>query len=88
MADPDAILTMAVTALRDRYREHPDPDRLLPSPFTLYELRSLQEAVLGEPLLKDTFRRHMQSRLKATSKYRDGVVGKPAALFRHFPPGR
>ena len=43
--DHDAIVTMAVAALRDRYREHPDPDRLLPSPFTLHELRPLHEAV-------------------------------------------
>ena len=81
--DHDAIVTLAVTALRDRYRDHPDPDRLLPSPFTLHELRLLHEAVLGEPLLKDTFRRHMQPQLRATTRYREGVVGKPALLFRH-----
>ena len=86
--DHDAIVTMALAALRDRYRDHPDPDRLLPSPFTLHELRLLHEAVLGQPLPKDTFRRHMQPQLRATTGYREGVVGKPALLFRHAAPSR
>jgi 8-oxo-dGTP diphosphatase len=86
--DHDAIVAMAVHEIRARYREHPDPDRLLPSPFTLFELRQLHEAVLGESLLKDTFRRHMQSQLRATTRYRQGTVGKPAMLFRHPRSGR
>ena len=86
--DHDAILAMAVTALRDRYWEQPDPDRLLSSPFTLLQLRHLHEAVLGRSLPKDTFRRHMQSQLKATNRHRQGVVGKPALLFRHPVPRR
>jgi ADP-ribose pyrophosphatase YjhB (NUDIX family) len=86
--DHDVILTMALADLRDRYRDRPDPDRLLPSPFTLHELRLLHEAVLSEPLLKDTFRRHMQPQLRPTTGYREGVVGKPALLFRHPRRGR
>ena len=81
--DHDAILAMAVSELRDRYSEHPDPDRLLPSPFTLLQLRHLHEAVQGQLLPKDTFRRHMQPQLKATNRYQEGVVGKPAMLFLH-----
>lgn len=81
--DHDAILTMAVTALRDRYRHRPDPDRLLPSPFTLHELRLLHQAVHGRALSKDTFRRHMQPHLWVVSGHREGVVGKPAQLYRH-----
>ena len=85
--DHDAIVAMALAELRARYRDRPDPDRLLPSPFTLHELRLLHEAVLGEPLLKDTFRRLMQPQLRATTRHRKGVVGKPAILFRHGPGG-
>ena len=85
--DHDAIVTRALAALRHRYREHPDPDRLLPAPFTLHELRLLHEAVLGESLLKDTFRRHMQPQLQGTDRYREGVVGKPALLFQHPATG-
>jgi ADP-ribose pyrophosphatase YjhB (NUDIX family) len=79
----DAIVARAVDALRDRYREHPDPDRLLPSPFTLLELRHLHHAILGTPLPKDTFRRRMAPQLRATNLVREGAVGKPAALYRH-----
>lgn len=86
--DHDAIVTMALATLRDRYQNHPDPDGLLPSPFTLLELRLLHQAVLGQPLPKDTFRRHMQPQLRATNHHREGVVGKPALLFRHPRRGR
>lgn len=86
--DHDAIVSMAVDQLRDRYRSRPDPDRLLPSPFTLLQLRHLHEAVLGHVPHKDTFRRHMQPQLKATDRHREGDVGKPAALFRHPRPKR
>ena len=56
--------------------------------FTLLQLRHLHEAVLGRPLPKDTFRRRMQSQLKATNRHQQGVVGKPALLFRHPRQGR
>ena len=86
--DHDAIVSMALADLRDRYRDHPDPDRLLPSPFTLHEQRLLHQAVLSEPLVKDTFHRHMQPQLRATTRNREGVVGKPAPLFWHPRNGR
>lgn len=81
--DHDRIIAMAVADVRARYRELADPDRLLADPFTLLELRHLHEAVLGEALAKDTFRRRMQPQLRSTARLREGVVGKPAQLFRH-----
>lgn len=81
--DHDRIVALAVAHTRARYAEHPDPDRLLAPPFTLLELRRLHEAVLGEPLPKDTFRRRMQPFLRPTGQLREGAVGKPAELFRH-----
>ena len=83
--DHDQIVALAVGTLRARYRDQPDPDRLLPAPFTLLELRHLHQAVLGNPLPKDTFRRQMAPQLTATDETREGVVGKPAALYRHKP---
>ena len=77
------ILRMAVETLRLAYRSHADPDRLLGAEFTLYELLRLHEAIAGERLGKDTFRRHMRDQLRETDAYQDGVVGKPARLFRH-----
>lgn len=81
--DHDAIVAMAVAELRTSYRLGPDPDGLLSDPFTLLQLRNLHEAVLGRPLLKDTFRRRMQPLVKSIGKLREGEVGKPALLFEH-----
>ena len=53
-----------------------------PTEFTLYELLRLHEAVAGERLGKDTFRRHMRDQLIETDAYQPGVVGKPAKVFR------
>lgn len=86
--DHDRIVALAVDTLRARYHQHPDPDRLLPAPFTLLELRQLHQAVLGQALPKDTFRRQMTPELIPTDDVRAGVVGKPAALFRHKPRRR
>jgi 8-oxo-dGTP diphosphatase len=82
--DHDAIVALAVAELRDSYRMSPDPDRLLSDPFTLLELRRLHQAVLGETLPKDTFRRQMQPLVKATRLHKEGQVGKPALLFKHL----
>jgi len=81
--DHDAIVALAVTELRDTYRMNPDPDKLLPDPFTLLELRRVHEAVLGQALPKDTFRRHMQPLVSPTETHKEGEVGKPALLFKH-----
>jgi hypothetical protein len=83
--DHDQIVALAVATLRARYRDQPDPDRLLAGPFTLLELRHVHQAVLGAPLPKDTFRRQMAPHLIVTDETREGVVGKPAALYRHKP---
>jgi ADP-ribose pyrophosphatase YjhB (NUDIX family) len=83
--DHDQIVALAVATLRARYRDQPDPDRLLAGPFTLLELRHVHQAVLGQSLPKDTFRRQMAPHLIATDQLREGVVGKPAALYRHKP---
>src|SRR5262245_56983508 len=48
--DHDKILREGVSQLRDLYETSPDPERLLPSPFRLLDLRHLHEAVLGERL--------------------------------------
>jgi len=82
--DHDAIVHMATQDVRSRYREHPDPDRLLPEPFTLLQLQRLHEAVGGGELVKDTFRRSMQPHLVATGELAEGTRGKPARLWRHL----
>lgn len=86
--DHDEIVRMATEDLRSRYREHPDPDRLLPEPFTLLQLQRLHTAVAGRKMVKDTFRRNMQPYLVETGEVAEGTVGKPARLWRHDTTGR
>ncbi len=81
--DHAAILRVAVDAVRAEYRDRPDPRGLLGEGFTLKELRELHEAVLGETLQRDTFRRAMAAALLATGRMSDGGKGRPAALFRN-----
>lgn len=81
--DHEEIIKIAVTRLRDSYRAAPDPEGLLGPEFTLLDLLRLHSAIAGEPLGKDTFRRHMRGQLVETDAYQQGLVGKPAKLFRH-----
>ena len=84
--DHDQIVAEAIRWVRTAYTERPDPCRLLGQEFTLYRLRKLHEAVLGESETpaKDTFRRRMEGLVEATGRLSSGSVGKPARLFRHL----
>lgn len=80
--DHDRIVELAVGRLREEYAETPDPRGLLDQPFTLLELQRLHAAVMGRPVPKDSFRRGMEPKLIDTRRTQEGVVGKPARLFR------
>lgn len=80
--DHDKIIELAVAEVRGRYQAGPDPDGLLGGEFTLRDLRLLHEAVAGEPLQRDTFRRAMEGQLEATGNVTAGGRGRPAELFR------
>lgn len=76
------IVSRAVDDLRLRYRAAPDPDGLLGAEFTVLELRLAHEAVAGERLQRDWFRRTMEPLLEATGTVVAGGRGRPAELFR------
>lgn len=76
------IIARAVENLCLRYRDSPDPDGLLGAEFTLLELRLAHEAVAGERLQRDWFRRTMEPRLQPTGTVVAGGRGRPAELFR------
>ena len=80
--DHDRIVAHAVEQFRAGHLEAPDPYGLLEEPFTVLELRRLHEAVAGEELQKDTFRRAMLPRLVATNSVESGTVGRPARRYR------
>jgi ADP-ribose pyrophosphatase YjhB (NUDIX family) len=77
----DAIVELAVAAIRREDDDGPDPRRLLAAPFTLRDLQALHEAIAGRPIPRDAFRRAMEGDLAETGGSRRGVVGKPARLF-------
>lgn len=93
--DHDAIVAAAIADVRERYEIRqryagvgPDPDGFLPEPFTLFQLRRVHEAVLGEELHKDNFARRMKPYVEPVYDD-DGEValstalrGRPAALYR------
>lgn len=86
--DHDQMVTTAVRRLRRRYEKAPDPRRLSRPPWTLSDLRHVHEAVLDEPLKRDTFKRRMEPFLEP-AVHPDGrpivtteTGGRPAQLFR------
>lgn len=83
--DHPEIVRRAKTDVRERYQTLPDPDRLLGPRFTLTELRRVHEAVAGEELGRDKFRRTMEDKLEGTGLVEEtGSRGRPAELFRRM----
>ena len=90
--DHDQIIAAATDSLRERYEDRPDPDNLLPTPYTLTELRELHEAILGRRLMRDSFNRRVQPLLApqvdgAGEPVTRVAGGRPARLYaRNAPP--
>ncbi len=86
--DHDEMVTTAVRRARRRYERSPDPLGLLRAPYTLSQLRHVHEAVLDEPLKRDTFNRRMVPYLEPSLDSRgepvltSETVGRPAQLYR------
>jgi 8-oxo-dGTP diphosphatase len=87
---PRETLDAALAALRARVDQQPIAFRLLPPAFTLSELQSIYELLLGRRLHKASFRRslHAAGLVEATDEWRSEGRGRPAQLFRYAPPRR
>lgn len=83
--DQPRVVAEALARVRADYAEAPDPWHLLPGTFTLSDLRLLHEAVAGEELQRDAFRRRMEPRLIPTGNMTDGRRGRPSRLFVQRP---
>lgn len=83
------ILGLAVLRLRGKLAWSRVGYALLPERFTLRQLQSLHEAILGRQLNKDSFRRRMIATglLVPTGEREAEVDHRPAALYR-FDPDR
>ena len=78
------ILGMAVRRIRGKLDYVPIGFELLPSAFSLRDLRLVHEAILGRPLNKDSFRRRILDRglVVPTGEQAAGVGHRPPQLYR------
>ena len=84
--DHAEILKYALQRLRYKLEYTSVGFELLPNEFTLTELQTAYESVLGEELDKRNFRRRILEAgvLVETDKYREGNgLGRPAKLYRY-----
>ena len=82
--DHAEILGMAVKRIRGKLDYAPIGFALLPTAFSLRDLRIVHEAILGRALNKDSFRRRILDRglVVATGKRAAGVGHRPPELYR------
>lgn len=82
-----AIIDAAVDAVRRRIDQAPLAFRLLPPAFTLSELQSVYELLLGRRLHKASFRRALQAAflVEPIEEWRSEGRGRPAQLYRYAP---
>lgn len=78
------ILGLVVQRLRGKLDYAPIGFELLPREFTLRQLQSIHETILGRPLNKDSFRRRLLASglIAATGKLEQDVGHRPAELYR------
>ncbi len=78
------VLGMAVKRLRGKLDYTPIGFQLLPDEFTLRALQDVHEAVRGERVNKDSFRRRMLASgfLEATGAHESDTSHRPAELYR------
>ncbi len=78
------VLGMAVKRLRGKLDYTPVGFQLLPIEFTLRALQDVHEAVRGEAVNKDSFRRRMLASgfLEATGAHERDASHRPAELYR------
>lgn len=85
-----AVIDAAFEAVRLRLDQVPIAFRLLPPTFTLTDLQSIYEILLGRRLHKASFRRALQSAwlVEPTDEWRSEGRGRPAQLYRYAPRKR
>lgn len=85
-----AIVDSAFDLVRTRIDQSPVAFRLLPPTFTLSDLQSIYERLLGRRLHKASFRRALQAAylVEPTDEWRSEGRGRPAQLFRYAPRKR
>ncbi|MDQ2106031.1 NUDIX hydrolase, partial [Azospirillum isscasi] len=82
--DGRRVLATALERLRGKLKYRPIVFELLPPTFTLHQLQQVVEALSGERLHKQNFRRLMISGglVEPTGRYESQTGGRPAELYR------
>lgn len=82
--DHRRILATAIARLRGKMKYRPVVFELMPPSFTLLELQRTVEAIVGNRLHKQNFRRLMEDQglVEGTGKFATQGRGRPAELFR------
>lgn len=82
--DHRRILATAIGRIRSKIKYRPVVFELMPDDFTLFELQRTVEAVLGNNLHKQNFRRQVETAglVEETEAVRARTGGRPAKLFR------
>ncbi|MEM1204006.1 MAG: NUDIX domain-containing protein [Acidobacteriota bacterium] len=82
--DHRRILATAIGRLRGKIKYRPVVFELLPETFTLLQLQRVVEALAGQPLHKQNFRRLVEKGglVEGTGRLASGTGGRPAERFR------
>ena len=85
--DHNYLLSRSLERLRNKVAYTAIPVHLLPESFTLTELKSVFEIILGRPMEKSAFRRRIREAglLEALSGQKRGGSNRPAQLYRVKP---
>ena len=83
-SDHRRILATAIGRLRSKIRYRPVAFELVPERFTLTALQTTVEAILGQTLHKQNFRRALDRTefVVGTGEMESGTGGRPAELYR------
>jgi len=81
--DHNEILEAGIHKLRDRLYREPVGFELLPERFSLHQLYTLYNEIMGGEIDRRNFRRRMLKTgfLQETDEYQEGVPHKPARLY-------
>lgn len=84
--DHSLLLRQCIDRLRNKVRYTALPVNLMPTSFTLTELQTVFEIILGQPIAKKAFRRRLLDAkiLAETGEIRTGS-NRPAKLYRALP---
>ena len=88
--DHAEILGLVVQRLRGKLDYAPIGFELLPREFTLRQLQTIHETILGRTHNKDSFRRRLLASglIAPTGKLEEAAQHRPAELYRFARPGR